>query len=147
RSALAARRTIPAWLMRVLRRRDGVCQFPGCSRRRWLQGHHVKHWADAGPTNLDNLLLTCRPHHKLVHEFGWTVARGPAGHATSVPAERPGLRSRAAGAASRGAPVSRSCTASVLSLRRDYRSSACATSSRWYVASPSVTSDAFARLK
>src|SRR5215472_13929429 len=60
-----ARRTIPAWLMRLLRRRDGVCQFPGCRRRRLLQGHHVKHWLDDGPTNLDNLLLTCRPHHKL----------------------------------------------------------------------------------
>src|SRR5215831_9182099 len=77
-----ARRTIPAWLMRLLRRRDGVCQFPGCGRRRWLQGHHVKHWVDDGPTDLDNLLLTCRPHHKLVHEFGWTVERGPDGHAT-----------------------------------------------------------------
>ncbi|HKA09059.1 MAG TPA: HNH endonuclease signature motif containing protein, partial [Candidatus Dormibacteraeota bacterium] len=55
---------------------------PGCGRRRWLQGHHVKHWVDDGPTDLDNLLLTCRPHHKLVHEFGWTVEGGPDGHAT-----------------------------------------------------------------
>ena len=37
---------------------------------------------DGGRTDLDNLGLTCRPHHKLVHEFGWTVERGPDGHAT-----------------------------------------------------------------
>src|SRR5215472_3225426 len=76
-----AGRTIPAWLMRLLRRRDGVCQFPGCGRRRWLQGHHVRHWVDGGRTDLDNLLLTCRPHHKLVHELGWAVERIIDGHA------------------------------------------------------------------
>ena len=32
---------------------------------------------DGGGTDLDNLLLTCRPHQELVHEFGWTVERGP----------------------------------------------------------------------
>ena len=113
-----ARRTIPAWLMRLLRRRDGVCQFPGCGRRRWLQGHHVKHWVDDGPTDLDNLLLTCRPHHKLVHEFGWTVERGPDGHAT-FRRERPGLRSGAARTASRGATARRRRASSLLSAKGD----------------------------
>src|SRR5262249_57629727 len=86
----------------------------GCGR--WLRGGDVKHWVDDGRTGLDNLLLTCRPHHKLVHEFGWTVERGPDGHAT-FRRERPGLRSGAARTASRGATAPRGRTASLLSAK------------------------------
>jgi hypothetical protein len=78
------RRTIPPWLMRLLRRRDHTCVFPGCGRRRWLDGHHIRHWAEGGPTDLENLLLTCRHHHKLVHELGWTIRRHPDGTATFI---------------------------------------------------------------
>src|SRR5215831_1871726 len=69
-----AQRTIPAWLMRQLRRRDGGrCRFPGCGRRRWLEGHHVKWWWVGGRTDLDNLCLLCDRCHRLVHEFGWRI--------------------------------------------------------------------------
>ncbi|MGE0732366.1 MAG: HNH endonuclease signature motif containing protein, partial [Acidimicrobiia bacterium] len=53
----------------------GTCRFPGCTHRGWLDAHHQHHWADGGPTNLDNLLLLCRHHHRTVHEGGWTVHR------------------------------------------------------------------------
>jgi hypothetical protein len=43
------------------------------------QGHHVRHWAQGGPTTLTNLVLLCRRHHRAVHEDGYQVARGPDG--------------------------------------------------------------------
>ncbi|MFN2526660.1 MAG: DUF222 domain-containing protein [Actinomycetota bacterium] len=66
-------RSVPPWLMRQLRHRDRGCTFPGCGRRSFLQAHHIWHWDDGGPTDLDNLTLLCHFHHKLVHEFGWKV--------------------------------------------------------------------------
>ena len=66
-------RTIPPAIRRALDARDGGCRFPGCGARRFTAGHHVKHWAHGGETKLDNLLLLCRHHHRLVHEGGWSV--------------------------------------------------------------------------
>jgi hypothetical protein len=37
------------------------------------------HWADGGPTALDNLVLLCRRHHTLVHEGGFEVERTTEG--------------------------------------------------------------------
>jgi hypothetical protein len=59
---------------RALRFRDGPgCAFPGCSARH-VDGHHITFWADGGPTDLDNLVLLCRHHHRLLHEGGYTAA-------------------------------------------------------------------------
>jgi hypothetical protein len=33
----------------------------------------VLHWARGGETSLDNCLLLCRHHHRLVHEGGWRI--------------------------------------------------------------------------
>jgi hypothetical protein len=43
------------------------------------QGHHVRHWADGGPTTLSNLATLCRRHHRAVHEEGYRVERQPDG--------------------------------------------------------------------
>ncbi len=67
------------WMMRQLRHRDGECRFPGCGARRFTQAHHVVWWGQGGRTDLDNLLLVCTFHHKLVHEYGWTVSRARDG--------------------------------------------------------------------
>ena len=40
---------------------------------RFVDAHHIWHWADGGPTDLDNLILLCRFHHRLVHEVGYRV--------------------------------------------------------------------------
>src|SRR5712671_3235420 len=64
-------RAIPPALVRALRSRDGGCRFPGCTRTRFTEGHHVKHWADGGETRLGNLVTLCRFHHRLVHEGGF----------------------------------------------------------------------------
>jgi hypothetical protein len=67
-------RTIPPALRRALQARDRGCRFPGCGVRH-AQGHHVHHWANGGPTRLDNLALLCRRHHRAVHEEGYQVER------------------------------------------------------------------------
>jgi hypothetical protein len=65
-------RTIPPAVRRALEARDRGCRFPGCGLR-FTDAHHVKHWADGGETKLENLLLLCSHHHRLVHEQGWRV--------------------------------------------------------------------------
>jgi hypothetical protein len=64
-------RSVPPWMHRALRRRDGGCRFPGCTNTKHVDAHHVRHWADGGETALDNLILLCRHHHRLVHEHGF----------------------------------------------------------------------------
>ena len=72
-------RTVPPAIRRALQRRDLGCCFPGCSCARFVDAHHIRHWADGGPTSLDNLVLLCRHHHRLVHEAGFTLERTAAG--------------------------------------------------------------------
>ena len=71
-------RQVPEAVHRILRHRDGgACRFPGCERTRWLNAHHLVHWADGGGTNLDNLVLLCHTHHRLLHEGGWRTTGHP----------------------------------------------------------------------
>src|SRR6266446_6474673 len=74
----ARTRTIPPALRRALHHRDRSCRFPGCTVRVG-EGHHVRHWAQGGPTTLSNLALLCRRHHRSVHEEGYRVVRGADG--------------------------------------------------------------------
>ncbi len=68
-------RAIPPAMRRALRMRDKGCRFPGCTNDRFVDGHHIKHWADGGETSLDNLVLLCRHHHHLVHEGGFACEK------------------------------------------------------------------------
>ena len=72
-------RSIPPPMRRALRIRDGGCRFPGCTNTRFVDGHHIKHWADGGETRLDNLVLLCRHHHHLVHEGGFACEKSADG--------------------------------------------------------------------
>jgi hypothetical protein len=72
----ARTRTIPPALRRALQHRDGGCRFPGCGSR-FTQGHHIRHWANGGPTTLSNLASLCRRHHRAVHEGGFQLERLP----------------------------------------------------------------------
>ena len=68
-------RSIPPALRRALASRDKGCVFPGCSHKRYVDGHHIQHWAEGGATKLSNIVLLCRFHHRAVHEGGLRVAR------------------------------------------------------------------------
>ena len=73
-------RSIPPAIRRALRSRDGGCRFPGCLQRRFVDGHHVQHWAHGGETSMTNLVLLCRRHHRLVHEAGFGLETDGHGH-------------------------------------------------------------------
>ncbi|MFT5118805.1 MAG: hypothetical protein ACI9NY_002347 [Kiritimatiellia bacterium] len=70
-------RIISAAMSRALAIRDGGCQFPGCCESRYVEGHHVKHWADGGETKLDNLVTLCRYHHRELHRGKFFLAVKP----------------------------------------------------------------------
>jgi len=70
-------RIIPPAMSRALAIRDGGCQFPGCCETRYVEGHHIKHWADGGETKLDNLVTLCRHHHRELHKGSFFIALKP----------------------------------------------------------------------
>ncbi len=72
-------RSIPPAIRRALTLRDGGCRFPGCNHDRFVDGHHIVHWANGGETSLENLVLLCRHHHHLVHEGGFTCEKSEDG--------------------------------------------------------------------
>jgi hypothetical protein len=72
-------RSIPPALARALGARDRGCRFPGCTQQRFVDAHHIEHWADGGRTDLSNLVQLCRRHHRLLHEGGYRIRRGTRG--------------------------------------------------------------------
>lgn len=68
-------RTVPTAIKRALWARDRGCRFPGCRRKRFVDAHHIRHWVNGGETSVDNLLLLCSRHHRLVHEGGFRIAK------------------------------------------------------------------------
>ncbi|MGW9339920.1 HNH endonuclease, partial [Streptomyces albidoflavus] len=79
-------RTVSKKQRRALIARDHGCAFPGCGAPpAHCEGHHIKHWADGGPTDLDNLVLLCRYHHQLLHHSHWDVKIGADRHPWFTP--------------------------------------------------------------
>jgi hypothetical protein len=66
-------RTVPANISRALAIRDKTCRFPGCCESRYVDAHHIKHWADGGDTSLDNLVTLCRYHHRQLHMGSFSI--------------------------------------------------------------------------
>jgi hypothetical protein len=92
-----ASRTIPASTRRALEARDQHCVFPSCDRRlSWCDGHHLVWWIKGGATELPNLALLCRHHHRMVHEEGWVLERRDGRFKASPPPRRPMPSSRSA---------------------------------------------------
>ena len=72
-------RVVTTAIRRALWARDKGCAFPGCSHTRFVDAHHIKHWADGGETSVENMVLLCTSHHKLVHEGGFRINRDQSG--------------------------------------------------------------------
>src|SRR6266480_328989 len=71
-----SKRVISGALGRALKARDGNCRWPACERSASMcDEHHLVHWIDGGPSDLDNLVLLCRRHHRMVHEGGWQLIK------------------------------------------------------------------------
>jgi hypothetical protein len=52
----------------IVAERDRGCIAPGCGAPAWAcHLHHVRHWADGGPTSIDNLVLLCGRDHRALH--------------------------------------------------------------------------------
>jgi len=82
-------RVVSAAQRHALTVRDRGCAFPDCDRPPgWCEAHHLVHWLHGGPTDLPNLALLCRAHHRAVHEGGWRLHRDPDGHLTATPPHR-----------------------------------------------------------
>jgi len=79
-------RLVTPGLRRALVIRDQGCAFPGCGRpAAWCQAHHVIFWADGGTTDLSNLMLLCRIHHRHIHKGQWEAFIGDDGHPWFIP--------------------------------------------------------------
>ena len=46
---------------------------PGRCDSRYVDAHHIKHWADGGETSLENLVTLCRAHHRQLHQRDFTI--------------------------------------------------------------------------
>jgi hypothetical protein len=79
-------RTVTAKQRKALTARDQGCAFPGCGKpAAWTEGHHIWHWGDGGPTDMNNLVLLCGFHHRLMHHSDWEVFIGTDNHPWFVP--------------------------------------------------------------
>jgi hypothetical protein len=80
-------RTVSTPLRRALFARDRGCTFPGCHRKRYLDGHHLTHWINGGETTPDNMTLLCTHHHRALHEGGFSIVRDEGGTLRFVTAD------------------------------------------------------------
>ena len=71
----ARRLATPAQIAALAVRDGDGCRFPGCVHTRHLHAHHVRHWLYGGRTDLDNLVLICGFHHRLIHDHGYRIRR------------------------------------------------------------------------
>lgn len=80
-----SKRVIDGALRKALAVRDKHCQWTNCERpASWCDGHHLVHWIHGGETNLENCILLCKRHHRMIHEGGWHVIRTEEGAIVTV---------------------------------------------------------------
>ena len=81
-----AMRSFNAACRKAILLRDKGCVFYGCDLPgKWCENHHVRHWADGGPSDYGNGVLLCRRHHTLVHQGQWQVRVAADGAPEIIP--------------------------------------------------------------
>ncbi|MHA4852116.1 HNH endonuclease signature motif containing protein [Rhodococcus sp. MSC1_016] len=79
-------RTVTKRQRKALVARDRGCAFPGCGAPpSWCEGHHIVHWSKGGPSDMDNLVLLCGFHHRLLHHSDWEIEMGADRHPVFIP--------------------------------------------------------------
>ena len=78
-------RIVPTAMKRALLARDRSCRFPGCHHTQFLDAHHIEHWSEGGETSLDNLVVLCSHHHRLLHEQGFQMRKLNGGYTFARP--------------------------------------------------------------
>jgi hypothetical protein len=69
-----SRRLVKPAQRKALVARDRGCAYPGCTlAARWTDAHHARHWIDGGRTDLANMVLLCRRHHRILHHSAWEI--------------------------------------------------------------------------
>jgi hypothetical protein len=83
--------SVAIWIALVLR--DQHCAFPGCDRPPIMcHAHHILHWVLGGGTRLENLVLLCGHHHRVIHDSPWEVRLNPHDRKTEfLPPPKPGV--------------------------------------------------------
>jgi hypothetical protein len=71
-------RIVPDRTRRLVEDRDRGCVFPGCVATRFLEVHHLDHWADGGATDLDRLVCLCPAHHDAHHRGEFAIDGRPS---------------------------------------------------------------------
>lgn len=70
----------------ALAQRDQGCTFPGCDLPPgWCESHHIEPWSQGGPTTINNGVLLCGRHHRLIHNSNWEVRLGIDQHPEFLP--------------------------------------------------------------
>jgi Domain of unknown function (DUF222)/HNH endonuclease len=84
--------TVAIWLALVVR--DQHCAFPGCDRPPLMcHAHHILPWILGGETKLENLVLLCAHHHRVVHDTPWHVRLNLHDHKPEFrPPPKPGVQ-------------------------------------------------------
>jgi Domain of unknown function (DUF222) len=73
-----ATRSFTAAQRRAIIARDRHCQHGHCDTpAAWCDIHHKTHWADGGPTSIDNGILLCGRHHRHTHHHHQTGTDPP----------------------------------------------------------------------
>lgn len=83
--------TLAIWIALILR--DTHCAFPGCTRPPVMcHAHHIIHWLHGGDTKLENLVLLCGHHHRVIHDTPWQVRLNPHDRKPEfLPPPKPGI--------------------------------------------------------
>jgi hypothetical protein len=70
-----AKRLFTGHQRRALELRDKGCVVPGCDRPpSWCIAHHAREqWAHGGEIDLDDGVLLCPHHHRVLHNDGWDI--------------------------------------------------------------------------
>ena len=70
-------RILPARTRRLIEDRDRGCRIPGCTTTRFVEIHHLDHWADGGATDYEAQLSLCPFHHDAHHRGDITITGDP----------------------------------------------------------------------